>query len=116
MPDAKVRYYTGAVMGDPADKALPEARAYINVLEAEVERLTAELNQSRDRLRACAAERIAERAQVERLRVLVSDAYVEGYKRGSAGVPRGLLDADYAWTQSKARAALAAAEEGGDDA
>jgi hypothetical protein len=35
--------------------------------QAEVERLTAELNQSRDRLRACAAERIAERAEVERL-------------------------------------------------
>ena len=55
------------------------------------------------------------KAAVERLRVLVSDAYVEGYKRGSAGVPRGLLDADYAWTQSKARASLAAEGKGDED-
>ena len=60
------------------------------------------------------ADRIeALEAKAERLRVLVSDAYVEGYKRGSAGVPRGLLDAEHAWTQSAARAALAAGKGGG---
>jgi hypothetical protein len=45
------------------------------------------------------------RAEVARLRVLVSDAYVEGHGHG-AGSTSGSMGGELAWTRSRARAAL----------
>jgi len=77
----------------------------IAALEVEVERLTAALAEEQ-----AASLRQAEIArdaltEAERLRVLVSDAYVEGHGHG-AGSISGSMDGELAWTRSRARATL----------
>jgi hypothetical protein len=44
--------------------------------------------------------------EVARLQVLVSDAYVEGHMHGGKQGGVVVIDAEHAWTQSRARATL----------
>jgi len=84
-------------------------RHWWNETEATAEGVTNEQAQAW-LVRADDAGRLAKalleaRAEVEWLRVLVSDAYVEGYGHGVGGIS-GSMGGELAWTRSRARAAL----------